>query len=1037
MSDLPTSIPGAGLDPSGLGMGGSAPPEKPLPRLKDLSEAQSLAPGDFFLDPSGTKRQRPYDVKTPLDVERLVPEGSHFRDPTGKVRLKPETEPLDIGAQVLYSMAGSDKARRQQALEYIYGRHAVKETPGGDFLVQDIDNKRWLKPGKGLLGPAVGAVAESIAPVVGSIGVGMLGASVGATEFGVGALPTAVLGAGSGAVAGEAFNDMILGLMGIKSSDDETRRRMTEAATLGMAGEGVGRAVGAVVPPALKAFTGLRKGVTEAATSGDILPRAARFVLGAEGPETLQALEMTRSGTLVRPSAFMLEAPYLKKVIEEFDPVFRQQQPLRQSAAEFYERKGGELAGKLGINRTTPLLSPTAAVEVEPLGIALKERLGDEVAVANDRLNQAIAARKAAAQASAAEAQTFKSTELSGLHTAENELRTTAQRIVDSGFSDVSKSVQDAMKAAGADQHPGALWTAAGDQLNKIHLGIETVSARGYNAGHAAAGPTPMALSPAVTEARTFLSTLPEGFESRFPALTKELETLSTPRGTGIVGLDGKEIMRVPDITLEQAHNLRNLARAQTNRDMPYNDLLEGRRKHLAGIVNKWMHDPSQPPAVKAGVDIIDRWDTWYAKNIGRFDQEAVQTIAKKMKAGFVDDAPALAKLVLDPNSTVNRENVKKLLGPTLWKAVHAADVSRVIESSRDALGKVDSTTFARQVLDRARTKLWDESDLGQRTIQLAKQVEAMAPKGRIPLDAMPGDTVASLLQRANTFAAEAKQAAAVDPIKLLNQETTRIEAERAAAQKEMTAEFRKSPLNFLTEPTVGAIEAGERILNSPDLTLAVAHRFGTDSPEFRMLRQAYAEKLLQVGGGEGVGRAANMLHTLQRIPESVQQIVFPGVTKDEALTLAKNMSFLLGGTGETFGGGIAAAQRVLNPVPELRHFSMEAAKVLSRVPGGNLAARLTIGKYYQIMTWAFTHPKFVEWLAQGLEKGPVERETARKAFWEASGLGRDIGGAVGAGVGVMNVDQAQPQGRRTARPTPALRPTGSSPADQTLRSIQ
>jgi len=263
---------------------------------------------------------------------------------------------------------------------------------------------------------------------------------------------------------------------------------------------------------------------------------------------------------------------------------------------------------------------------------------------------------------------------------------------------------------------------------------------------------------------------------------------------------------------------------------MPYADRAEGINRKIAGMVNRLLHDPAQPAEVQAGVKILDATDAFYGRNMRKFEQEAVDKIVKKMRAGFVDDAGALAKIVFDPDSTVGRENARRLLGPQLWRAVHAADVQQIIRDSRGLAGDLDAATFARQVRQRLRDGVWTNQDISEKAARLAGQV--LATDGKIPLQALPSDTVATLLQRATDYAAEAKQLAKERPLDVLSSELKRIGGEHVKALGAAKAARLKEPLGFLTAPdaSVRIMESTARILDNPDLLIAAAQRFASNS---------------------------------------------------------------------------------------------------------------------------------------------------------------------------------------------------------------
>lgn len=1012
-------------------------PDEPPKKLTDPSQAAQLKPGEKFLFPDGKPGQRPF-VGPAIDT---APLGSSYQGPDKSVG---EIAPLDIGAQTLFSMA-SDPDRQRQILTSVYGAGDVKQTPDGGWLVKQ--GKKWLRPGRGIVGPASGFLAANAAPAVGASTLASIGGGVGA-ETGPGALVTGALGAGTGMVAGEAFNDMLLSMMGFKSSPGDERGRMDKAALYGVGGDLGGRAVGRVAQafPAVGRFvSGMKDAVSE--NGGALVPAGLRKLFGTDPAALQKARDLAQGGNglpgvITAPSSIHHDIPMLKLIVEQFDALFRKS-PIIASRDKYYEAAAKKLGDMLGIERETPFLSQQRAVDLVAPGTAAQAHMSDQLTAAHAQLDRAVESRQALILNNISGTSSEMDSRISILQAASDHLQKEASRAADMALGDVQKTADAALAAAKAGSHPGDLWARSGEQLNQVQMAIEGVAGKGYASGHAAAGQTPLNTAPVVGATRQLLDTLPEGFENQFPGVTRQLEAISKPHGTGVMAPDGTEIMRVPDVTLEQAHNLRTLLRSKIDWTKPNSDAVDHQAKELARAVDGWIHDAAQPGQVKAGVALLDRWDDYYAKNMSRFHQQAVQTIVQKMKEGFMDDAPALAKLVLDPDSTMNRENIRKLLGPTLWKAVQGADAKAVMQASVDATGQIDAKRLVTLVQQKLRSGVWQGSDIGEGAVKAAQKLGLV--RGAIPLKALPGEDIAQTLQRAVSLADEATALAKANPIGMLEQEAKRLAEEQTRGHRDINQAIQQGPLGFLVQPTTGAIEAATKIINSPDLFLAAAEHFGTDSPAFMLLRQSYAEMILEHGG----------VDKILKLPEAVQNVLFPGVAKDTAIKLAQDMDFLSGSLGRTVGGSMAATARVTNPLSELGKLGGHpAAKLLNRVPiVGPAVGRQVIGNFYKMVTWGSTHPAVLDYLAKGLTGSEAEREASARALRliqksvefdpktgkmiqtpaAKSALAQQLGVALQA---VHLSRTERPEEKRRPQPARLTKPL-LNPADQTLRSIQ
>jgi hypothetical protein len=192
-------------------------------------------------------------------------------------------------------------------------------------------------------------------------------------------------------------------------------------------------------------------------------------------------------------------------------------------------------------------------------------------------------------------------------------------------------------------------------------------------------------------------------------------------------------------------------------------------------------------------------------------------------------------------------------------------------------------------------------------------------------------------------------------------------------------------PLKFLYDPTTGASEAVNKILNSEDLIFATAAKFGAQSPEFNMLRQTYAQRVL-----EGTMHPSK---ELAKISPELQQLMFPGATLSDLKTLAKEMDFLMGAKvfqGGDTAGGMAVMSRVENPVG-----GKMIGGVTKAIPGVGTMGRAARGMYYKAITdFVSKNPALFHYLMRGLKGTPEEKQAAVQAISKV--LQR--GGAMGAG---------------------------------------
>lgn len=961
-----------GTDAHGLGWGG----KKPVHQITNDNEYDLLRPGDDFIDPNGQTRTKPWTVKRDRDYEE-VPEGSDFIDPAGQLRTKPKFEGVDFTTQTLFNMALNDKERRK-ALERNYPGK-VRDDIGELYVAED--DGRMLKPGSGSLATRVPAfIASAAAPAVGSV---------------AGAIGANAPGAVGGGILGQFFNDLILDLAGV--SDRETTERF---ANLGMAGatsfmgHGVGRGIAHVAPI-------IKEGV---ASGSAAVPGVVRSLLGAHPEKTAKAADLAEKGVKVPPSAWAEESPYLHRTVEVFDPTFRTQNVLEQSAKGHYESEAGRILDDLGVpkaSRPESIISPSAAVSAEKAGAALLEKAGAEVAAQDAHLANMMKLVRERSLGAAGEGAEATQARIAALEEAATTSRKAADDAIQAVFKVIDDEVEQAFKAAKVGENSGDLWESIAEKFRASAAAIKARSSKMYKdardmgADHV---PDSQGLGPL---AQNFVESLPEPFRAKHPDLVKRIARLAP-----VEDAEGKVARDAIQPSFAELHDIRSMLRA----DLDYNDLTpsirDGAYKFFAKRVDEVLHNPGAVSELKEAARLLDEADRFYAANMAIYKDRQIKAVMRGLEGGEPADPRVLADVLLKSGRSDLINRAKELIGPNLWSAVKAADVQDLLAASKGLEpGKIDGVAFIRQVLDRDRSGLLETvhgKEMAGRLRTQAQQIQALS--GRLDVDVLPNDTVSSLVQKARAAAVAEKEAAALNPLGTLERETKRIEKEGQRAQSHLARDRSREPLGHLYKPTMGAVQAAEEILAKEDLMFAAAAKFGQQSPEFEMLRQIAAQRILQ--GTMEPGKR------LAKIPDELQQLIFGASAKD-VQALAKDMEFLMGTKAldqSGAGSSIAAQQRVLNPWGAISGLG-PLAKPLKVIPGVDTIGRKILTDYYKLLSTASTNPAFLRWVAKGLESGPEAREMVRETVQRTLGIGAGAGQMMYQGSG-----GEKPQPRRRAQ---------------------
>lgn len=931
--------------------------EAPPTQISDAEGYAALKPGAKYIDPTGAARTKLWEVKSPEDYTSVA-EGADYYDPEGNKRTKPKFGPLNFTEQALYDMAPS--ASKKKVLERYYPGKVQEDQEG--VYVEDSEGK-FRRPGatRGA-GALAGAAAAEAAPVAGSVVGGLLGGAAAN-------LPGALGGAAAGGMLGQGINDSVLALAGIyPESAGQEALRLTGAGAMGAAGEGAGRAIAAAVPT-------IREGVSRFTEQGIPWMLNKALTGTATTREELELGEkLTAQGFPAPPSMVLKGAPRIQNAVERFRERYNLG-AMRSELEPYYEKEASKILDNLGIERapSEKILHPTEAVAMEKTGQALQARAVNDLATADGALDAEIAAKRGAATEKAS---TTTATQNTILKTAE-ETRNAAQKVVDESFAGIRKDVDTGFTLAEAGHKGGDLFGLVADKFRALRTGFGERANYWYDRFDQMTGGATTGSEKLSSTARQMLDELPAPFKTNNPALVQRLEKLAPQYDA-----EGNLVKAAEPVSYGQLQKLRTLFRGAADWQTLSGDFKNGQLKFFSKEIDQLLHDPAAPPEVKNSVKFLDMVDKWYGHNINIYDSEMIKAVQKGIASGEPADPAVLRDVLLKEGHSALIKKTFDMMGPTLAGAVRAADLDVMLQSAKTHIpGQIDAGRFYNEVLSRYRNGLLEDVHGSERTTQLLKQAEYLKMlEGKLPVRVEPGDRIADVISKSRAAKAAADNLAKVDPLKTLSQEMKAIDAER---KKRLTERINTEQLGFLYDPTYGAIKSVDTILSKPDLILAAASKFGTDSPEFNMLRQIYTKRLLQSG---------DPASSLEKVPDSVQRIMFD-LSYDDMKLLAKEWKMITN-TGAFQGdlaSGMMTQSKVEHPMGKI------AGIDVAKVPGSKMAANAAWAAYYEMIT-NFTAKN--HWLMASLLKGLRGDAQEKNAVREVLRKHAQKYGAMGAGAG-------------------------------------
>ena len=930
--------------------------------VTDDASYQAVKPGAKYVDPKGDKRVKAWAVNSIEDYDE-VPEGQMYIDPNGIEVKKPVFGPLNFTEQALYDMAPS--ASKKKVLEKYYPGK-VKEDHLGLYI--DEGDGKFKRPGatRGA-GAFAGALAAETAPVVGSaiggLAGGAAGVAVGLASGAIGGPPGALAGAvgsglfggltgaGIGGAVGQGFNDLVLSLNGIHpESAGQEALRVGGAGIFGLVGEGGGRAIASAVPT-------IREGVSRLTEEG--IPWLANKALTGSATtkeELTLAEKLTSQGYPAPPSMVLKGAPRIQNAVESFRERYNLG-AMRSELEPYYEQEATNILDKLGIEKAPgeKILHPTEAIGTEKAGQALQDRAIRELAIADGALDAEIAAKRAGATAKA------------------EETRVAAQKVVDEGFANIRKDVDTAYKLSEAGHKGGDLFGLVADKFKALRTGFGERANYWYDRFDQMTGGATVSSDGLASTAQKMLDELPAPFKTNNPALVQKLAKLAPQYDEA-----GQLVKPSEPVTYGELQKLRTLFRGASDWQTLSGDFKNGQLKFFSKEVDRLLHDPSAPEQVKSSVKFLDMVDKWYGNNIKIYDSEMIKAVQKGIASGEPADPAVLRDILLKEGHSALVKKTFDMMGPTLANAVRAADLDVMLQNSRTHLpGQIDAGRFYKEVISRYRNGLLEDVHGAERATQLLKQAEYLKMlEGTLPVRVEPGDRIADVIAKSRAAKQAADDLARTDPLKTL--------AENSKSEQ----------LGFLYDPTYGAIKSADTVLSRPDLILAAASKFNTDSPEFTMLKQIYTKRLLQSG---------DLASALENIPDKVQRIMFD-LAYDDMKLLANEWKLITQSKsfGQDMASGMMTQSRVEHPVGSI------AGIDLGKIPGTKLGANAAWAAYYEMVTnWTAKNHWLMATLLKGARGDPSEKAAVREVLRKHA----QKYGAMGAGMAESGYQQVDGSG--------------------------
>lgn len=991
--------------PDVTGQGG-APPET-IPEISEENESAywSLPFGAKYKGPDGVVRER----RAVRDLRDLanVPGGEWYISPNGDRLLRPKYENIGLTGQTLYDMAINDRERRR-VLERERGKDRVKQDElTGELYVETDDPGVRLKPGAALTAGRAAAMGLSMAaPVAG----GVLGAIGGAP----GGPILSGAGAATGAMGGQQVNRLLMSLAGVR--DAELAEEVADLAYSGLAaaaGSGVGTGISRL---AGRSAEGLAP--SSSVATGVLVGRTGARNVPVE--ELKMAEELMREGVIVPPRATMPDIAVANVVVTDFERALRQRDPMLESAERFYENRARGIAEGATGRRVPESDSMLRARDSEPLAeigdTAVRRALRD-MDEADKRLESAyVPLIDTATERLTRTAEQYQS-QLSRLRNAAEANRESAENIVSMSLRAIDKDIDTAFKTAGISPDNGDLFRLVGERFNSLSIAARERTNRMYAQARELGADVRPSLTYTVKEAdgstrmaslqddaRAFIAQLPEPYRnsSAVPEFVKRLTKLESG-----------------DVTFAELHELRSILRSRFDYGTPLPNIGDRPYREMEKLVDARLRDVGSAPQLRPAVEMLNQADAMYRRNAQRFGQTQIRDFIAKYRNGIQPNAEEVVSSLFRPGFNELIGEVRKIAGEPVFAALQAAHGREMIRSATTdaARGTVDLKALARRINDADADGVLEAvygRRMSMRWRNFSDEIRAM--QGTLDIGKIENTNLASILDQMRRQTAQADELAKADPLKGLADERKRLEREFADAKRTLSSERRADPLNFLSEGSVTGRAAASRILENADIMMAAYRKFGPESQEWQMLRDAAIERTLrrEIGKSGGEELAADIAGRGNKaLNDEVVKIMFPGNSYKDLQDLARYMSFWEKSRGGgNIGTRFAAGEMQINPensMPLGLRIVFKSIPVLGKL-GANEALKWYIDRIKRLTQ----NPEMVRRMREYIERGGEARSRALDFLFDADSA-RAAG--AGAGVAVYETGSGLPERPNTVRP--------------------
>lgn len=512
-----------------------------------------------------------------------------------------------------------------------------------------------------------------------------------------------------------------------------------------------------------------------------------------------------------------------------------------------------------------------------------------------------------------------------------------AQSMIDQGWAKVEE----------LKRRPGDVAGDVAKQVDGLLHETKGVANEMYDWAREAAGDVHVNTRSATPAVKNLLENMPETVFQSSPKLRQSIDALANGR-----------------MSFGELQGLRSQLRDLSWSDKLAPDLKRGPLKYMSKVVDDLLTrgapaDKGQLAQLREGRKLLAQADTFYARNMPKFQDQGLQQLVGNLKTGLAPDAEKVASQIAHSDNANLRKQVLAIAGrkPGLVDRIRNADFQSMVRDARSpATGEIDTGKLMRAVDERARSGVLQDY-YGPQAGAIQQLTRRMAQQGgKLDLDVGPQDNFVSALKAAAGKQAQLKELARANPERLM--EEALVEGDKRVSELSKTASAYEKDDPLMGLRSAKAEAASRALLDDPTRLRAAVQRWGDDSKAVTLLRQEAVKSLIApvIRGGGGHELSAG----LARLKPEVQAMLFPKGLGDDLQLLAKQLDFIHGPATGSMPG-------------------MAAGEAL----GGGLLNYFKKAYYYEAMARLTTHPKVVRLLAGGLKAGGEQARVARNKLLE------------------------------------------------------